>query len=322
MNQKTKSESLARVRTGIDGFDQITKGGLPDRRTTVLVGAPGTGKTIFALQTLVNTARRGEPCIFVSFEENKNRLVEDAASCGWDLTDFQKQKLILLDARMQPGAVKVGHFDLMGMLAGLRAVATELGAKRIVFDSLDVLLTLLDDRMAELQEIFRLRDWLSENGFTALITANLTTGDPSSTHRYAMLQFISDCTVALGFRQDPHSASRHLRVVKYRGAGFFERECSFTIGDGGINVALPVSGTESRPTAHSEFELARQDLSARVQALDRFLEIKQAELKFLREEQARGDGQAGSRRSKRAQTPVQLKARVEKEPPRPSHFAG
>jgi len=303
MNQKTKSEPLARMPTGIDGFDQVTKGGLPDNRTTVLVGSPGTGKTIFALQTLVNTARRGEPCIFVSFEENIRRLIEDAASCGWDLTEFQKKKLILLDARMQPGAVKVGHFDLMGMLAGLRAVATELGAKRIVFDSIDVLLTLLDDRMAELQEIFRLRDWLSENGFTALITANLTTGDPSSTHRYAVLQFMSDCTVALGFRQDPHSAARHLRIVKYRGASFFERECSFTIGDGGINVVCPGGGAavESRPAtlAHSEFELARQDLSARVQALDRFLEIKQAELKFLRQEQARGDGRASSRRIKR-----------------------
>src|SRR5262249_9760010 len=151
---------------------------------------------------------------------------------------------------------------------------------------------------------FRLRDWLSENGFTALITANLTTGDPSSTHRYAMLQFISDCTVALGFRQDPHAASRHLRVVKYRGAGFLERECSFSIGDEGIKVVLPASGTEPRLAAHSEFEIARQDLNARVQALDRFLEIKQAELKFLRQEQARGDSGATARpvRRQSAQT--------------------
>ena len=285
---------MTKVPTGIGGFDELTWGGLPDKRTTVLVGVPGTGKTIFTLQTLVNAARAGVPGIFVSFEENTRRLMEDAASCGWDLAEFQKKKLILLDARMQPGAVKVGHFDLMGMLAGLRAVATDHGAKRIVFDSIDVLLTLLDDRMAELQEIFRLRDWLSENGFTALITANLNTGDPSSPHRYAILQFISDCTVSLGFRQDPHSASRNLRIVKYRGAGFFERECSFTIGRGGINLALP--GRTESPVpglpnpAHPEFELARQDLSGRVQALDRFLQIKQAELKFLREQQALGDG--------------------------------
>jgi hypothetical protein len=120
--------------------------------------------------------------------------------------------------------------------------------------------------------------------------------------------------VSLGFRQDPHSASRHLRVVKYRGASFFERECSFTIGDGGINLAFPASGagTEPRPVAlaHSEFELARQDLSARVQALDRFLEIKQAELKFLRQEQARGDGRATSGRAKRGQTMSKSKPRL------------
>jgi circadian clock protein KaiC len=306
MNQKTKAEALIKIPTGIAGFDELTRGGLPDKRTAVLVGAPGTGKTIFALQTLVNTATRGEPGIFVSFEENVGRLMVDAASCGLDLAEFQKKKLILLDARMQPGAVKVGHFDLMGMLAGLRAVATDLGARRIVFDSIDVLLTLLDDRMAELQEIFRLRDWLSENGFTSLITANLTSGDPSSTHRYAMLQFISDCTVALGFRQDPHSASRHLRVVKYRGAAFFERECSFTIGQGGINLMFPGRSEGPAPglpvPIHSEVELARQDLSARVQALDRFLEIKQAELKFLREQQAQAQGDGPSRGPRRAKS--------------------
>jgi circadian clock protein KaiC len=304
MNQKTKAEALTKTPTGIAGFDELTWGGLPDKRTTILVGVPGTGKTIFALQTLVHAAKRGEPGIFVSFEENIRRLTEDAASCGWDLAEFQKKKLILLDARMQPGAVKVGHFDLMGMLAGLRAVATDHGAKRIVFDSIDVLLTLLDDRMAELQEIFRLRDWLSENGFSALITANLNTGDPSSPHRYAILQFISDCTVALGFRQDPHSASRHLRVVKYRGAGFFERECSFTIGQGGIGLTVPcrseIPTVALAASAHSEVELARQDLSARVQALDRFLEIKQAELKFLREQQAQDDGSIHSSRPAKA----------------------
>src|SRR3954452_2376262 len=196
MNKKTKSAGITKLATGIPGFDHLTGGGLPANRTTLVLGGSGTGKTVFALHSLVEAARRGEPGIFVSFQEHPRQLMESAASFGWELADLEKKKLLFLDARMQPGIVKVGHFDLMGMLAGLRAVATELGAKRIVFDSMDVLLTLLDDRMAELQEVFRLRGWLFDNGFTSLITANLEVHEARAAQRHAFMQFIADCTIS------------------------------------------------------------------------------------------------------------------------------
>jgi circadian clock protein KaiC len=158
-----------------------------------------------------------------------------------------------------------------------------------VFDSLDVLLTLLDDRLAELQEVFRLRDWLFENGFTCLLTANLEGNEPRAAQRQAFIQFIADCTVALDFRLSEHAATRHLRVVKYRGSGFLENPFPFVIGRTGIEVLLRRSPENARAIGaavglHPEIELARKQLTARVQALDRFLEMKQAELDFLSEE--------------------------------------
>jgi circadian clock protein KaiC len=298
MNKKQKSAGLDKTLTGITGFDQLTGGGLPAHRTTLVLGGPGSGKTIFALQTLVSGAERGEPGIFVSFNEHPRHLVENGSNFGWGLSELEKEKLIFLDAGLRPGAVRAGHFDLTGMLAGLRAVATELGAKRIVFDSIDVLLTLLDDRLAELQEVFRLRDWLFENGFTSLITANFEGSDPRAAQRLAFMHFIADCTVALDFRLSARAAAPHLRVVKFRGSGFLENEVPFVIGDSGIEVILPGSSETAGPSGpaaglHPEIEMARKELTARVQAMDRFLEIKQAELDFLLEKKSTRAGGRG-----------------------------
>jgi circadian clock protein KaiC len=290
MNKKSQSRALDKTPTGIAGFDSLTGGGLPSRRTTLLLGGPGSGKTLFALQTLLSGAQRGEPGILVSFNEHPRHLVENGTALGWDLAEWEDKKLVFLDAGLRPGLVQAGHFDLTGLLAGLRAVATELGARHIVFDSLDVLLTLLDDRLAELQEVFRLRDWLLENGFTGLVTANLDSAEPRAAQRQALMQLLADCTIALDFRLNGHTAARHLRVVKYRGSAFLENEFPLLISGAGLEVLLPRAPQISRLTApaalHPEIEQARKELTARVQALDRFLEIKQAELDFLLEKQA------------------------------------
>src|SRR5260221_8392932 len=141
---------LHKMPTGVEGFDAITGGGLPRNRTSLILGGPGGGKTVFALQTLVNGARQfGEPGIFVAFEENPRRILANAASFGWNLPQLEKKQLFFFDAKMEPDVIKAGEFDLSGMLAGIKAEADARGARRIVFDAVDALLSLLDDPLAE-----------------------------------------------------------------------------------------------------------------------------------------------------------------------------
>ena len=170
---------LHKMPTGVEGFDAITGGGLPRNRTSLILGGPGGGKTVFALQTLVNGARQfGEPGIFVAFEENSRHILANAASFGWNLPKLEKKQLFFFDAKMGPDVIKAGEFDLSGMLAGIKAEADARGARRIVFDAVDALLSLLEDPLAERREIYRLDDWLSESGLTGIITAKSEGDDP------------------------------------------------------------------------------------------------------------------------------------------------
>jgi circadian clock protein KaiC len=211
--------NVMKVRTGIQGFDEITDGGLPRGRTTLVMGGPGCGKTVFALQSLVNAAHLNkEASIFVAFEESAHHIVANAATFGWDLPRLAKKKLFFLDAQLSPEVVKAGEFDLIGMLTLLQAKATELHATRIVFDGIDVLLSLLDDQVAERREIYRIRDWLAQTGLTGVITQKV--GGTEADHRYGFLQFMVDCVVVLRHQVVDGSAFRSLRVMKYRGSGF------------------------------------------------------------------------------------------------------
>ena len=154
--------ALHKTPTGVEGFDAITGGGLPRNRTSLIFGGPGSGKTVFALQTMVNGARQfGEPGIFVAFEENSRHILANAASFGWNLPQLEKKQLFFFDAKLRPDVIKAGEFDLSGMLAGIKAEADARGARRIVFDAVDALLSLLDDPLAERREIYRLDDLLS-----------------------------------------------------------------------------------------------------------------------------------------------------------------
>src|SRR5687767_1315226 len=147
--------------TGITGFDEITGGGLPRGRTTLLVGGPGSGKTILALQFLVHGAQDcREPGIFVAFEETSTRIVANAEGFGWKLAELRRKKLFFMDAQPKPDLVQSGNFDLSGMCAALEAQARKMKARRIVFDALDVVLTLLPDPAARRREIYRLHEWL------------------------------------------------------------------------------------------------------------------------------------------------------------------
>jgi KaiC/GvpD/RAD55 family RecA-like ATPase len=171
LNTTTKSP------TGITGFDEITGGGLPCNRTTLLLGGPGSGKTLFALQFLVHGAQHcKEPGIFVAFEETSKRIVANAASFGWDLPELRRKKLYFMDAQPKPDLVQSGDFDLGGMLAALEAKTREMGARRIVFDALDAVLALLPDPAAKRQEIYRLHEWLLAHELSGIITAKAHEG--------------------------------------------------------------------------------------------------------------------------------------------------
>jgi circadian clock protein KaiC len=230
--------AIDKAPTGIAGFDEITNGGLPCGRTTLVVGGPGAGKTVFALEALVNGARlRHEPGIFVAFEENSRQIVGNAATFGWDLPALEREQLFFLDAQLPAAVVRDGPFDLVAMLAALDAKVEAMGARRIVFDGLDVLLTVLGDPIAERREVYRIHEWLQRRDLTAVITAKSDVTDRLSSERYAFLQFMVDCVIVLQNRLVDRVALRTLRLLKYRGSSFAEGEFPMVISADGIDVA-------------------------------------------------------------------------------------
>ena len=255
---------LPKIATGIAGFDEICYGGLPRQRTTLLKGGPGSGKTVFALQCLVNAVRkRKERGIFVAFEETTGQLLANAGTFNWGLPAMMKKKLFFLDARLSPEVVQSGEFDLSGMLAMLKAKKEELGAGWIVFDGIDVLLTLLRDPAAEMREIYRIRDWLAENGMSAIITAK-TEGGLSDAVNYDFMQFMVDCVVRLNRRLE-HGVSLHrLQITKYRGSDFMAGEFPLAFDATGMDVAPP-EPAEIRHPASTE------RISAGFERLDKML---------------------------------------------------
>lgn len=226
--------------TGIAGFDEITVGGLPRGRTTLLAGGPGSGKTLMALQSLVHGAGRlKEPGIFVAFEETSERIVSNASHLGWDLLELQKRKLFFLDAQPSYDLVQSGTFDLSGMLAALDAKVREIHVRRIVFDAVDIVLSLLNDPLAERREMYRLHEWLLERGLTAIITSKIGERGSGPDNRAPLdfLHFMVDCAVILNHDVVQGVSQRNLRVLKYRGSAFAENESPFLIGPGGLEVA-------------------------------------------------------------------------------------
>ena len=218
----------------------MSGGGLPRHRTSLLLGGPGAGKTVFALQCLVNGARRRAPGIFVAFEESPGQLVANASSFDWGMASLPARQLFLFDAHLSPTLLKAGDFDLSAMLAILAAKKKEMGAEWIVFDGIDVLLTVLQDPAAEMREIYRLRDWLAENGLTAILTAKLD-GQSAQVARYGFLQFMVDCVVRLERRQEDRVAVQSIQIVKYRGSGYAASEYPMSFAPSGLAVDATVA---------------------------------------------------------------------------------
>ena len=252
MSDKPNAEVLEKLSTGIEGFDDITAGGLPLGRTTLLMGGPGSGKTVFALQVLVSSAlHRGAPGIFVAFEENARRVSANAASFGWDMPELEKKQLFFVDAALRSDVVKAGAFDLTGLLAGLGEKARAMGAKIIVFDAIDVLLSLLDDPAAECRELYRLHEWLTKSELTGIITTKVDDNLPGTAQRYGFMPFMADCAVLLTQRVVDRVAVRAMRVLKYRGSPHVLNEVPFVIGPAGVDVGSS-NGVHAEPQPFDE----------------------------------------------------------------------
>ena len=239
MKKSVTPRLLSKLATGLEGFDAISRGGLPRNRTCLVMGGPGTGKTVFSLQTLVNAAReRKQAGIFVAFEEGPREIFANAGTFGWGLPSLAKSVLFFLDARLSPTVVQSGDFELSGMLAILEAKKQDLAASWIVFDGIDVLLALLQDPGAEMREIYRLRDWLARNDLTAIITAK-TDGDSSGPANYGFMQFMVDCVMRLDRRLEQGTSVRRLEITKYRGSDFASGEFPLSFGRHGMEVMAP-----------------------------------------------------------------------------------
>lgn len=233
------AKTPVKAATGIAGFDDITGGGLPRGRTTLLVGGAGAGKTVMALQFLVHGARQcKEPGIFVAFEESPQRILANASSFGWELEALMPKKLFIVNAQPLPDLVQSGDFDLGGMLAALAVQTQTMRAQRIVLDALDVVMALLPDQEARRRETYRLHEWLLVHQLTALITLKADAQAPNDISPQALgfMQFMVDCNVILNHGVVHGISQRSLRVQKYRGSSFDEDESPFVIGQRGLEV--------------------------------------------------------------------------------------
>jgi circadian clock protein KaiC len=262
---KDSENEVPKAPTGIEGFDQITRGGLPRGSVTLVTGGSGSGKTVFGFQTLVNGASLfGEPGLFVAFEERSKKLAAHAAAFGWSMTGWE-----ILDAMPPPDLVAVGDFDLAGTLAILSAKVHAMKARRVVFDSIDVLFQLLPGVQERRRELNRLHSWLLDEELTAIITAKLDwveTAKPAPLEDEAMryLPYIVDCVVALTKQYDNGFSQRRVRVVKYRGSGFVENDTPFVISPSGLQVAVTDPPTKFLP-------LTGEKISTGILALDEML---------------------------------------------------
>ena len=266
---KTAAPALAKSPTGIAGFDEVTHGGLPSGRTTLLVGGAGSGKTIFAMQFLTHGARHcKEPGIFVAFEETAERIVANVDNFGLDAGRLIPKSLYFVDAQPAPDLIQSGTFDLGGMLAALSAQAASMGARRIVFDALDIVLALLPDAATQRREVYVLHDWLISNRLTGLITAKLGGAEIqglSAEQPFGFMQFMVDCAIVLNHRMVAGVSQRNLRVEKYRGSAFNENESPFVIGKTGFDVAI------TRMLGTVDLKVTSERITSGVERLDTML---------------------------------------------------
>jgi len=234
------ADLLPKCPTGIQGLDEITGGGLPRGRPTLVCGGAGCGKTLLATEFLVRGAAQfQEPGVLMAFEETEEELKANVASLGFDLSGLVRRKKIVVDyVHLEPGEIEEsGDYDLEGLFVRLNHAIDSVGAKRVVLDTLEALFAGLRNEAVVRAELRRLFRWLKVKGVTAVITAER--GREQLT-RHGLEEYVSDCVILLDHRVNDQIATRHLRVVKYRGASHGTNEFPFLIGEKGLSV-LPIT---------------------------------------------------------------------------------
>jgi len=250
--------------TGIVGFDELTLGGLPTGRPTLVCGTAGCGKTLFASTFLLNGARDyDEPGVFVTFEERPIDIINNVASLGFDVQSMIDQdRLYIEHISIDPSELEeIGDYDLEGLFLRLELAIDQVGAKRIVLDTIESLFSAFTNPAILRAEIRRLFDWLKDKGLTTIITGER--GDGSLT-RQGLEEYVSDCVILLDHRVQNQISTRRLRIVKYRGTSHGTNEVPFLIDEDGFSV-LPVS------TLGLNHKVSEERISSGVKDLDAML---------------------------------------------------
>jgi len=243
--------SLPKAATGIQGLDEITGGGLPRGRPTLVCGSAGCGKTLLAMEFLVRgAAELDEPGVFMAFEETAEELAQNVRSLGFDLDDLAARNRLVVDyVHVERSEIEeTGEYDLEGLFIRLGHAIDSIGARRVVLDTLETLFGGLSNVGILRSELRRLFRWLKDKGVTAIITAER--GDGTLT-RHGLEEYVSDCVIVLDHRVTEQLSTRRLRVVKYRGTTHGTNEYPFLIDEDGISV-LPVTSLGLRHQASDE----------------------------------------------------------------------
>ncbi|MCW3071953.1 MAG: KaiC-like protein [Bacteroidetes bacterium] len=258
----TKPAPLAKTPTGIDGLDEITDGGLPTGRPTLVCGSAGCGKTLMAVQFLIKgITDYNEPGVFMTFEEPLEDLTKNVASLGYDLKKLIANKKLRVDhVKVERSEIEEsGEYNLEGLFIRLEHAINSIGAKRVVLDTIESLFGGLDNAVILRAEIRRLFNWLKTKGVTTIITGER--GDSSLT-RQGLEEYVSDCVILLDFRVIDQISTRRLRIVKYRGSTHGTNEYPFLIDESGISV-LPIT------SLRLEHKVSNKIVSTGIEGLDK-----------------------------------------------------
>jgi circadian clock protein KaiC len=248
---KPAIEILLKSPTGIKGLDEITGGGLPKGRPTLVCGGTGCGKTLLAMEFLVRGATEfGEPGVFISFEEKFEELTQNFASLGFDLNDLEARKKLSLDyVHVDPSEIgETGAYDLEGLFIRLAFAIDSIAAKRVVLDTIETLFSGFANEVILRAELRRLFGFLKDKGVTAIITGEQ--GERTLT-RFGLEEYVADCVIFLSHKVSDQIATRRLRIVKYRGSAHGTNEYPFMIDELGFSV-MPISSIGLDHTASSE----------------------------------------------------------------------
>jgi circadian clock protein KaiC len=275
MKKRTKSRvhevreltPLQKAPSGIQGLDEITGGGLPRGRTTIVCGGPGCGKTMLGIEFLVRGALQfDEPGVLMAFEETPEDIASNVASLGFDIEDLAAKKKLFLDyISVEPSEMQeTGDYDLEGLFLRLQNAVETVGAKRVMFDTLEALFTGFSNPGILRSEFRRLFRWLKDRGLTAVVTAERGEGTLT---RHGLEEYVSDCVVLLDHRIQDQSSVRRMRIVKYRGTKHGADEYPFLIDERGMSV-LPVTALQL------QHDVSNDRVSSGVPDLDELLEGK------------------------------------------------